>query len=158
MNKLFVLKGNTDAYAFLCNLAAEKCNNTEIAKDGNGKPFFKFLPDFYFNISHTDGLTVIAVSESEVGVDVEKLRKADLRIAKRRFLKCEAEYIKSAKSDRRFFEVWTKKEAYLKYKGTGLAGGLDSVNVFECIPEIKTFYFEDYIISICCENELKIEK
>lgn len=158
MNKIFILKGNTDAYALLRNLAAEKSNNIEIAKGEKGKPYFKFLPDFHFNVSHADGLTVITVAESEVGIDAEKLREADLRIADRRFLKTERDYIFETDSNRRFFEVWTKKEAFLKYKGTGISGGLDSVNVFECTPPIKTFYFEDYVISVCCENELGIEK
>ncbi len=157
MNKLFVLKGKADAYAFLRNLAAEKYNNTEIVKTEKGKPYFKNIPDLFFSISHTDGLTVIAVGNSEVGVDVEKLRMADLRIT-RRFLKQEADYITAADSDKRFFEVWTKKEAYLKYKGTGLSGGLDSVNVFDCTHSIKTFYFEDYVISVCSKVEFEIAK
>ncbi len=157
MNKIFILKGKADAYAFLRNLAAEKCNNTEIVKAENGKPYFQYLPQLYFNISHTDGLTVVAVGDSEVGIDVERVRKADLRIT-RRFLKQEADYITAADSHKRFFEVWTKKEAYLKYKGTGLSGGLDSVNVFDCTPSIKTFYFEDYVISVCSEKAYEIEK
>lgn len=40
---------------------------------------------------------------------------------------------------KRFYEIWTKKEAYLKWNGTGLAGGLKNLNVlkkryvFQCI-------------------------
>ena len=68
------------------------------------------------------------------------------------------DYITAADSEKRFFEVWTKKEAFLKYKGTGITAGLDSVNVFDCYPNIKTFYFEDYIISVCSEKDYEIEK
>jgi len=32
----------------------------------------------------------------------------------------------------RFFEIWTKKEAYLKWKGCGLAGGLKK---YQCTGE-----------------------
>ncbi len=157
MNKIYVFKGECDAYAFLQKKAAEKYNNVEIMKTEKGKPYFKNAIGLYFSLSHTHGLTIIALGDSEVGVDVEKIRKADLRVA-RRFLKEEADYITAPDSDRRFFEVWTKKEAFLKYKGTGLAGGLDSVNVFECHPKIKTICFEDYIISVCSESEYEIEK
>ena len=155
MNKIFIFTGECDPYAFLKTTAAQKYNNTEIAKTEKGKPYFKDIPDLFFSISHTEGLTVIAVGDSEVGVDVEKTRKADLRIT-RRFLKEEADYINVCDSDRRFFEIWTKKEAFLKYKGTGLSGGLQSVNVLN-LP-IKTFAFEDYIISVCGEREYEIEK
>ena len=157
MNKIFVFKGECDPYAFLCKTAAKKYNNAEIVKAPNGKPYFKCIPNLFFSISHTDGLTVIALGDCEVGIDAEKVRKADLRIT-RRFLKSEADYITAADSEKRFFEVWTKKEAFLKYKGTGIAGGLKSVNVFECNPKIKTLYFEDYIISVCSENDYEIEK
>ena len=157
MEKLYIFKGECDSYAFIQRIAAEKYNNTEITKNEKGKPYFKYIPDLFFSISHKDELTVIAFSACEVGVDVERIKTADLRVC-RRFLKQEVDYITEQDSDRRFFEVWTKKEAYLKCKGTGIAGGLDSVNVFECKPKIKTLYFEDYIISVCSENDYEIEK
>ena len=148
MNEIFIFKGECDAYAFLQEKAAEKYNNTEIIKNEKGKPYFKHIPDLFFSISHTDGLTVIALSDCEVGIDVERLKKADLRIIKR-FLKEEADYITECDSDRRFFEIWTKKEAYLKCKGTGLSGGLKSVNVLK-LP-FETMDYEDYIISVYTE-------
>ena len=155
MNKIYIFKGECDHYAFLKQKAAEKYNNVEIIKTEKGKPYFKHIPDMFFSVSHTEGLTVIALGDSEVGVDVERLRKADLRVIKR-FLKEEADYIAECDSDRRFFEIWTKKEAYLKCKGTGISGGLDSVNVLE-LP-FKTMDYEDYIISVYGEKEYEIEK
>ena len=104
----------------------------------------------FFSISHTDGLTVIALSDCEVGIDVEKVRKADLRVV-RRFSKEEADYITEKESDRRFFEIWTKKEAYLKCKGTGISGGLNSVNVLEL--QFKVMDYEEYIISVYSESK-----
>ncbi len=155
MNKIYILRGEGDPYAFLKTMAAKKYNNCEILKTEKGKPYFKNISDLFFSISHTDSLTVIAVSDCEVGIDAEKIRKADLRVL-RRFLKEESDYVNACDSDRRFFEIWTKKEAYLKYKGTGLSGGLQSVNVLN-LP-IKTFGFEDYIISVCGEKEYEKEK
>lgn len=151
MIEIFILKGKCDPYAFVREKAAEKFNNTEIVKTEKGKPYFKNIPNLFFNVSNKDSLTVVAIADSEVGVDVERLKKANLKVIKR-FLKEEADYITQGDSDRRFFEVWTKKEAYLKCKGSGLSGGLDSVNVLN-LP-IKTTEYEGYIISVCAENEL----
>lgn len=155
MNKIYIFKGECDHYAFIKQKAAEKYNNTEIIKTEKGKPYFKAIPNLFFNVSHTDNLTVIALGSSEVGIDAERVKKADLRIIKR-FLKEEADYITEKESDRRFFEVWTKKEAFLKYKGVGISGGLNTENVLN-LP-IKTFDFEDYIISVYSESEYEIEK
>ena len=148
MENLLILKGECDPYAIIQQKAAEKYNNTEIVKTEKGKPFFKYIPDLFFSISHKEELTVIAFSACEVGVDAERIKKADLRVA-RRFLKEEIDYITECDSDRRFFEVWTKKEAYLKCKGTGIAGGLKSVNDLN-LP-FKTTIYEDYIISVYSE-------
>lgn len=150
MVKLYYFKGECEPYAIVQRIAGEKYNNTKIVKTLKGKPYFKYIPDLFFSISHTDGLTVIALSDCEVGIDVERLKKADLRVT-RRFLKEEIDYITECDSDWRFFEVWTKKEAYLKCKGTGLSGGLKSVNVLK-LP-IQTFAYEDYLISICTETK-----
>lgn len=150
MNNLYILKGKCDPYAFVQKKAAEKYNNTEIVKTEKGKPYFKYIPDLFFSISHKDEVTVIVLSDCEVGVDVEKIKKADLRVT-RRFLKEEIDYITKCDSDRRFFEVWTKKEAYLKCKGTGISGGLNSVNVLN-LP-FETMAYEDYIISVYSETK-----
>ena len=152
MQKIYFFKGECDPYAIVQQIAAKKYNNTKIVKTFKGKPYFKHIPDLFFSISHKDDLTVIAFSNYEVGVDVEKIKKADLRVIKR-FLKEEADYITECDSDWRFFEVWTKKEAYLKCKGTGLSGGLKSVNVLN-LP-IKTLRHEDYMVSVCDENDLQ---
>ena len=120
MNKIYIFKGECDHYAFIKQKAAEKYNNTEIIKTEKGKPYFKAIPNLFFSVSHTDGLTVIALGNSEVGIDVERVKKADLRIIKR-FLKEEADYITEKDSNRRFFEIWTKKEAYIKQRGLNIS-------------------------------------
>ncbi len=100
------------------------------ARNSYGKPriasFEKSLP-ISFNLSHTDGLCVLAVTrENDLGVDVEYLtRKVDiLNLAKRFF--SEQEYAELAaldveKFDERFFRLWTLKEAYIKACGMGLS-------------------------------------
>ena len=62
-----------------------------------------------------------------------------------------------ADSYNRFFEIWTQKEAYLKFKGTGISGGLNRFNVFEIPEKINTFIIDGYVISVCSEKEFEIE-
>lgn len=80
-----------------------------------------------FNIAHTNGLIVIALSGSgEVGVDVEKSARAAraLALAERYFSASEAVALRTlpaAEQQKRFLDLWTLKEAYIKACGKGLA-------------------------------------
>ncbi len=71
-----------------------------------------------FSISHSDGRIVCAVSCcGSVGVDVERLGRMVARDF--RLYLSEAERMWSGRSARRFYEVWTRKEAVVKAAGSG---------------------------------------
>ncbi len=99
-----------------------------IEKGDFGKPYIKDYPEFKYNISHSGEYVAIAYGCDDVGIDIEYIREKDLKIAKRCFHKDEYAYItkNEAGQDERFFEVWTMKEAYLKYTGQGINVSLDS--------------------------------
>jgi 4'-phosphopantetheinyl transferase len=84
-----------------------------------------------FNISHTDGLIVLAVAKDRaLGVDVENVgaRKALMEIAGRYFSASEVAQLRAAPLRQQqycFFEYWTFKEAYIKARGMGLSLPLD---------------------------------
>ena len=82
----------------------------------------------HFNLAHTSGVVAMVVCRHErVGVDVERLGSAPLAVAERHFSAAETAQLRSLPPDaqpRRFLQLWTLKEAYLKAIGTGLAGGL----------------------------------
>ena len=88
-----------------------------------------------FNLSHSVGLGLIAITaDSDVGIDVERIRpQVDLAdIARCFFAAAEADSLIALPSHLRaeaFFGCWTKKEAYLKASGEGLAIPLDSFSV-----------------------------
>ncbi len=90
-----------------------------------GKPILPDTPDLHFNLSHTDAYWLLAVScVGPVGVDVEKIR-VDLNWhepAHIAFHPREVQYVErnSGSERRRFFEVWTRKEAMFKGMGIGL--------------------------------------
>ena len=157
MNIVYILSNEIDTYGFLESVLKEKFNikMPEIKRGSHGKPYFPGTA-IHFNISHSGDYKVLAIAETPVGVDIEKVRKADLRVANR-FAQTEKDYVLEKDNNYRFFEIWTKKEAYLKYKGTGLRGGLDSFDVFSLPEDINTFRFKEYFISVCGIKEFKTE-
>ncbi|WP_342349521.1 4'-phosphopantetheinyl transferase superfamily protein [uncultured Nitrospira sp.] len=87
-------------------------------------------PSIQFNVSHTDGMALLAFTvENAVGIDVEKRDRTlpDQDIAARYFSLREAAYLATLSPDKRmqeFLSYWTCKEAYLKMRGMGLSGGM----------------------------------
>ena len=88
-----------------------------------------------FNLAHSHGVGLCAVTAARaVGVDVEQIRPIGEagRIIGRYFTPAEqAEYLghPEPERDEAFFRGWTRKEAFLKATGKGIAGGLDSFEV-----------------------------
>jgi 4'-phosphopantetheinyl transferase len=132
-------------------------HNKEISFEKNsfGKPYLLGNAEFHFNISHTRNAVAIGISSNPIGVDIEKIKCADLKIAERFFCSNELEYILSNKQDRFFYEIWTKKEAYIKWDGRGLSIPLDSFDVTESKIDkiLHTITIHDYIISICSRQD-----
>ncbi len=158
MNKIYILPINTNSYSFVKNRASKKynidINSLEIKRNEHGKPFFENLPDFHFNISHSGELLAIAISNAPVGVDIQKERPFNESVIKR-FHPDEINYISSKNQ---FFEIWTQKEACLKYLGTGISGGLNKYSVLNFSPKPKTYKHGEYFISVCGHFEFEIIK
>lgn len=88
-----------------------------------------------FNLSHTKGCVALAVCRAgSPGIDVEWVERLnDLDdIAGRFFAPGEAATLLALPAEarrRRFFELWTLKEAYIKARGMGLSIALDSFEI-----------------------------
>ena len=85
-----------------------------------------------FNLSHSDGLALLAVTRgAHIGVDIERIRPdlAYERIVDRFFSSQEVASLRTLpRNDVRrkaFFACWTRKEAYIKAIGEGLSCPLD---------------------------------
>ncbi|MEV5604961.1 4'-phosphopantetheinyl transferase superfamily protein [Streptomyces sp. NPDC052299] len=87
----------------------------------------------HFSLSHTRGVALLAFADAPVGVDVERV--PDARVVAEvsgQLHPAEAAELAGLPQEERpaaFARVWTRKEAYLKGEGTGLAGGLDREHV-----------------------------
>lgn len=97
----------------------------------HGKPFLK-SKQFQYNISNSYDLVILAVSDQEVGVDIEKLRPFTYKRITRAFTDNELNYLsnldESVEGDETL-KLWTIKEAALKLVGTGLSGKVKSVDI-----------------------------
>lgn len=131
-------------------------NRIKINYFENKKPYIAGRP-FDFNLSHSSGYFAFVLSGHEnhfVGVDIEAVNtKTDIEpIVNRYFHKNEIAYV--LKNDLRtnmqrirFYEIWTRKEAFLKMHGTGLSEKLSELDMTPGEREI-TFHnhksFDDH--------------
>lgn len=88
-----------------------------------------------FNVAHSHDLALYALTcDRDVGVDIEHLqsRISGDEIAERFFSSEEVAALRvlpPAQQQEAFFNCWTRKEAYLKANGEGIAFGLDKFTV-----------------------------
>lgn len=99
-----------------------------------GKPQLASDGQVHFNLSHCEERAVLAVSNAEVGIDLERDRPIEhVDLARRYFHPHEVAAITASRDEaeqrRAFFLVWTLKEAIVKALGTGLSTPLDSFEV-----------------------------
>lgn len=101
-----------------------------------GKPYVAWPEsDLEMNLSNSDEMALVGfVRGVEIGVDIEYLKPMPdcEEISERFFSESERKVLRAQPADRKeeaFFNCWTRKEAYLKAVGTGLAVPLDSFDV-----------------------------
>ena len=110
-------------------LAAELgCDASDVAivVDPGGKPRLQG-GELEFSLSRSDGFALVALSSTlEVGVDLEAIRPTAVdAIVSRFFTAGEREALASLSAERRqaaAYQCWTRKEAYVKGTGEGIAG------------------------------------
>ncbi len=102
-----------------------KCNYPlEFTNNEFGKPYITGMENFYFNLSHSGDMAVCAISDTPVGVDVEKITR-DCGVAiDRYFLPSEIEISKGRGTS----YIWTRKEAVAKANGRGIGVGIDKID------------------------------
>lgn len=126
----------------LANIAVRKCFrlpehfSPTFFYSEKGKPYISERDlsgnNIFFNISHSGQWIICGVSDRELGIDIEEIKKAKTKVAERFFTKEECDSIaglEGEEQDRYFYLLWTVKESYLKYLGTGLTKPLNSFNV-----------------------------
>ncbi|UOK49130.1 4'-phosphopantetheinyl transferase superfamily protein (plasmid) [Bacillus tropicus] len=123
-----------------------------------GKPYFRDVPNFHFNISHSGKWLVCATDNNPIGIDIELIKPIDLRIAERFFTTEEYQHLKKQHEYNQlscFYDFWTLKEAFVKAIGKGLIVPLNSFSfsikktkefVLNCNFMSHSFWFKQYEI------------
>lgn len=149
-------------YSYLLAVMMIMKNGTQITRmpdfliGMHGKPFIS-NERCRFNISHS-GLTIACGCSrgSELGVDVEELKKPYASVMHKCFTDEEIFAFGALSSGERndfFYRTWTRKEAYLKYCGTGIDRKLNTINTLSHSGEYKyhTFGNKDFVCSVCSD-------
>lgn len=151
----------------LKGLLEKGINDLIVKRDKNNKPYLENTIGLKFNISHTEGLVLLAISKREVGIDVEKINfKFEFKdILENCFTR--DEIINIDNNIISFYRYWTAKEAYLKCDGIGLIRNLKEIEIisFEnefikindskrnTISRLKSLNHDDkYVGAICLEE------
>ena len=106
--------GHAAAHALLRYAVQRTCGIPcpEIARTPAGKPYFIGTSVPYFSLSHTKTHVFAALSDHEIGVDIETRRSIDNRLRDRLFTPEEQREFD-------FFDGWTLREAVFKLTGAG---------------------------------------
>ena len=134
------------AYRLLCGLVGGR---PSLEHDEKGAPFLPEYPNLYISISHCRVAVAVAVCDKvRVGIDVESRRRIDPSLVGRVCTADERRIIESASDPTMaFLQLWTRKEAVLKMRGTGIQGfgsmvqasaadDCQIVNLDICIPDV----------------------
>ena len=141
------LKAERRRREFLCGRAllrallqyqfGNPADSYQLETDSNGKPVCVDGPAV--SIAHSGDFVVCAASaHGEIGVDIEvpqSPRNID-GIAENYFAADEVSWLATQPEDR-FYMLWVLKEAWLKAKGTGITGGLDTLRCCVEPPTIE---------------------
>lgn len=96
----------------------------EFVAGSYGKPQLAGIDHLHFNVSHSGEYIVIAVSDNPVGIDLEEHDIAidALGVGSMLFAEAEMQLLKRCSIEEAcvlFYDLWTKKEAFLKATGWG---------------------------------------
>ena len=103
-------------------------NDLEMDFNEHGKPHLKHFPEIHFNLSHCKNGIAVVVDFSPVGIDIESFRKGNVALIRKTMNPAESEWIRASSDPvEAFTQFWTKKEAVLKLRGTGITESLHQV-------------------------------
>ncbi len=124
-------------------------NTDDFSYNEMGKPFFENA-EFYFSISHSNDILIVAFSKSNIGVDVQYLLPFQNEVSRLVCNDDEFNLIANSKNpDLEFTKLWTKKESIVKFYGGTLYQ--DTKNILTNNSDLKVFtkVKKDYAMSIC---------
>jgi 4'-phosphopantetheinyl transferase len=130
-----LLRALVGAYSRLDPSAVELDETCSHCGGDHGKPRLAGRPELGFSLSHSGGRVLCAFAlESEIGVDIERVEpEADwdgpARLTLSSDERAELDAMPAEARARRFYALWTRKEALAKATGYGLALPLREIDI-----------------------------
>ena len=124
-----------------------------LQRDQNGRPYLKGS-DFYISISHSMDGVICVIHNKNIGIDIEKVRPIKTELINYVCTQEEKDYV-FGKDDgtldfienknilKRFFGIWTAKEAYFKK-----TEDKNYLKINTLALEKESFEIEDFIVTI----------
>ena len=117
----------------------------------HGKPYIAGEKSIHFSLSHSGEYVLLAVSDREVGADIQQIKDVRFDTLAKHFMTEEeyGQWNREPEEARKelFYQIWAGKEAYLKLTGEGMTAGF------------RTVYYDDakqtMVDSRCLENEVE---
>lgn len=127
-----------------------------VKKQESGKPYLLNSVK-YFNISHSQQFVVCAISDNEVGIDIQFHKKDDIENVARRMMSVIEwqEFQMTVNKSKYFYDLWAQKESYLKYTGEGLSVDMRLLTIDACVQEVEVD--EKYSCMVCTHKASEIK-
>ncbi len=128
-----------------------------------GKPVFAQRDDLFFSLSHSGPYAMCAISDRRVGVDVQQIKPIHMSVA-RRFHFRERDWLAEQPHDeqhRAFFQIWTRKEAWVKAVSQDQLLSMDQEDVIHGVPGWQFGEYalgDEYLAAVCVRREEKLEE
>lgn len=101
-------------------------SNPQFRYNEYGAPWIEGGP--FISISHCKSAIAVAVGRNPIGIDVESIRKLDDALIRKTMNQQEqASIFASASPELEFIRYWTRKEAYVKMKATGIIDDMHAI-------------------------------
>lgn len=131
--------------------------DTVFPRTERGKPYLPHQNAPFFSLTHTGDFLAVAIGKEQVGLDAEKNIPRRTDALSRRLTESERE--------EDFSELWTAKEAFVKYRGETLAallprleyaGNALSLDGARVSVFLRHFRVDGFVLCLCTERETEI--
>ncbi|HCH28862.1 MAG TPA: hypothetical protein DEW35_05080 [Ruminococcaceae bacterium] len=115
-----------------------------------------------FSISHSGDYVALAVSDTDIGVDIQKNNREPKDNAYRILTEDEIGYL-NGRPQKEFFKIWSLKESLSKAVGKGIHIGFSEIDTTPFLHKLPLLYssqqyfanvveIDNYYITICTKN------
>ncbi|MBP3412078.1 MAG: 4'-phosphopantetheinyl transferase superfamily protein [Oscillospiraceae bacterium] len=134
----------------------------EILKTERGKPYFAENSEICFNLSHCETAVACGFSSRPIGVDVQQRVPYKASLAEYFMTADERNTAVLGNADLEFTRLWTVKESYGKYLGSGICYSMADTQLQEGASSdgyiIRSHCIGDGFLSVCAEEEIPVKK